>query len=56
MKMVCDTCGSDASYSHKYDAFYCRSCNKWLETKCEDPECAYCASRPERPRDETKKT
>jgi hypothetical protein len=24
-------------------------CNKWLESKCNYPECEYCLDRPERP-------
>lgn len=36
-------------YSEEYDAFYNVETNQWLESKCDDPTCEYCMSRPERP-------
>jgi len=44
----CD-CGNKRKYSDEYDAYYCDSCNKWLEAKCNHPECEYCPNRPENP-------
>jgi hypothetical protein len=44
----CD-CGSKKKHSDQYDAYYCASCNEWLESKCDDPECEYCPNRPDRP-------
>lgn len=37
------------SYSETYDAYYCKTCKKWLEEKCTDKNCEFCASRPYRP-------
>ena len=45
----CPTCKSEKSYSARYDAYYCELCNKWLEVACNDPNCEYCAERPEKP-------
>lgn len=36
-------------YSEKYDAFYDRNKNEWIDSKCHDPNCCYCVGRPERP-------
>lgn len=36
------------AYQKSYDAYYCRACDKWLESPCDDPDCA-CAYRPEKP-------
>lgn len=46
---VCDTCGSKKVYYEKYDAKFCSKENKWLEISCDDRDCEYCKSRPERP-------
>jgi len=42
------TCDKDCkqTYSEQYDAYYCESCNTWLEDRCDDPECEYCTTRP----------
>ncbi len=45
----CDKCGSVIYYDDKYDTYFCQSCNEWLESKCDDPECEYCTKRPEKP-------
>jgi hypothetical protein len=47
------SCGSKKSYSQEYDAYYCDSCNVWLEDKCNDLECEYCPGRPEQPVNES---
>jgi hypothetical protein len=39
-------------YSEEYDAFYNVETNQWIDSKCDDPTCHYCMSRPERPLDE----
>lgn len=36
-------------YSQRYDAKYDDEKLIWLESKCVDPECEYCADRPEHP-------
>ena len=46
----CD-CNSKKKFSDQYDAYYCASCNEWMESKCDDPECEYCPNRPEKPVD-----
>ena len=38
-----------SGYSERYDAFYDTKENVWLDDKCSDPECEFCADRPERP-------
>lgn len=45
----CSKCGSEIQYSNKYDAYYCELCNEWSEKKCEDPECEFCSTRPDKP-------
>ena len=39
----------ERKYSEKHDAWYDPFTNEWSESKCLDPECEYCANRPERP-------
>lgn len=46
---LCEQCGSERQYSNKYDAYYCELCNKWLEETCDDVECDFCPTRPEKP-------
>jgi transcription initiation factor TFIIIB Brf1 subunit/transcription initiation factor TFIIB len=48
-KNTCPTCGSEKSYSNKYDAYFCELCNVWLEEKCTDSGCEFCAIRPNKP-------
>lgn len=36
-----------AKYSDKYDAYYNYDTGEWLEKKCSDPECYFCADRPD---------
>ncbi|MBS3067988.1 HEAT repeat domain-containing protein [Candidatus Micrarchaeota archaeon] len=51
----CPDCEATQWYSMKYDAYFCKKCNKWLETGCKDPECKFCLERPKRPLAEGKK-
>jgi hypothetical protein len=37
------------AYSKEYDADYNVTKNEWVESKCDDPTCKFCANRPERP-------
>lgn len=48
MSSFCE-CGSEKKYNKYYDSLYCELCNKWLERKCDDADCGYCAERPDRP-------
>lgn len=45
----CPKCSSEKQYNDQYDAYYCELCNQWLEEKCYDVKCEYCAERPEKP-------
>jgi hypothetical protein len=47
----CKLCGSPAHicYDHDYDAYYCARCEAWNENVCRDPDCCYCAHRPDKP-------
>lgn len=38
-------------YSEAFDAFYDPDKNEWLESKCDDPTCEFCTTRPEKPFD-----
>ena len=44
-------CGPDCKQlrSEQYDAYYCETCNEWLEDACDDPTCEYCTNRPKLP-------
>lgn len=35
-------------YSEEYDANYNTQTGEWLDDKCDDPTCEFCANRPER--------
>lgn len=51
----CPSCESIQFYSIKYDAYFCKKCNKWLENNCKDPKCNFCLERPDEPIAEGKK-
>lgn len=36
-------------YDCGHDAIFCMTCDLWLEPKCSDPDCEFCANRPEKP-------
>jgi len=42
-------CEESKGYSAEYDAYYCESCNKWLEDRCDNAECEICIGRPPTP-------
>lgn len=46
---VCPRCCEHRIYFDDYDAFFCASCNVWLESACSDATCEYCKDRPEKP-------
>jgi hypothetical protein len=46
---TCPRCGLPAKRSGERDAYFCPVCNQWLEGKCGDPDCEFCAGRPARP-------
>jgi hypothetical protein len=37
------------NYNEKFDSFYCKDCDYWLEEKCDEHDCEYCIKRPEKP-------
>jgi hypothetical protein len=45
----CSICGASQIYHDDYDAYFCPTCNAWLESRCGDASCLYCRQRPERP-------
>jgi hypothetical protein len=45
----CNRCGQPIELDWDYDAHFCRSCNRWIDSKCSDPQCSYCSKRPVRP-------
>ena len=47
----CPTCQIPKSYITAFDAYFCKTCNVWLEENCGDPTCNYCNNRPQSPND-----
>ena len=39
----------DIVYSAEYDAYYNQVTNEWIDTKCDDPTCEFCSTRPAQP-------
>jgi len=35
--------------SEKYDAYYDDETNEWIEPKCSNSDCEFCADRPDKP-------
>jgi len=35
-------------YSEKYDSRYDKSTGEWIQSKCSDPHCEFCANRPDK--------
>lgn len=48
------TCGSMPIRDDRHDAYLCLPCDRWIEKKCRDEKCSYCATRPEKPSEVTK--
>ena len=46
---LCGKCRKKASFDRAFAAYYCPSCNLWLEPKCPDANCFMCKARPEKP-------
>lgn len=42
-------------YSAEYDVYGCKACDVWMEDKCKDKQCEFCANRPEKPSDTVNK-
>jgi hypothetical protein len=46
----CLECGTKLIRNEKHDAYYCPECDAWRESAaCDDPGCAFCVGRPEKP-------
>jgi hypothetical protein len=46
------TCGHDIvnlMRDKKYDAYFCKECDVWIEKQCGDDACEYCPDRPDKP-------
>ena len=48
-KPVCDCGNSNVVLNEKHDAYYCASCDKWLDPACDDDACEFCKGRVEKP-------
>lgn len=48
------SCGTLPTRDPKHDAYACLTCDRWIEKKCRDEKCSYCATRPEKPSEVTK--
>ena len=48
-RRVCPQCGREADHCSEYDSYYCEVCDIWLDPVCGDPNCIFCAHRPEKP-------
>lgn len=46
---ACEFCKRKRCYSEHYDAYFCPYCNRWLESRCGDPNCGFCKNRPHFP-------
>lgn len=47
-KQACtNTC--EKTYNETFDAYFCKTCDRWLEKNCGDKACEFCASRPDKP-------
>ena len=45
----CPVCGEDTFFYDKYDSIVCFRCDVWFSKACDDPNCPFCAGRPEFP-------
>jgi hypothetical protein len=45
----CERCGMPTEYTWDFDASFCRWCNRWIDQKCKEANCEFCAKRPDRP-------
>ncbi|MFY0518812.1 hypothetical protein ACOMCU_13430 [Lysinibacillus sp. UGB7] len=48
-KQCCSKCKFNLVYYEDFDAYFCPKCNRWTESRCNDPKCKYCPTRPEKP-------
>lgn len=48
-RRTCENCEGSRTFCDMYDAYFCSVCDRWLEATCTDPECEFCAPRPDVP-------
>jgi hypothetical protein len=48
-KQICNLCGQPIEMNWDFDALLCRSCNRWVESTCSQPDCGFCRRRPPKP-------
>lgn len=47
---TCPVCSGNTIFLiDRFDTMCCVKCNAWIEPKCSDPNCSYCATRPDTP-------
>lgn len=44
-----ETVETDRQYSERYDSYYSKIQDEWIEHNCIDPDCEFCIDRPEKP-------
>lgn len=45
----CPICGEDTFFYDRYDSIVCFRCDVWFNKACNDPNCPFCAGRPDFP-------
>lgn len=45
----CNRCGQRLLMSDEFDALYCGRCNRWVDSRCSQPDCGFCRRRPAKP-------
>lgn len=45
----CWGCNRTRSLNERYDSYCCTYCDMWLESDCDDAQCAFCKTRPRKP-------
>jgi len=48
-RRFCSKCQHFQLFDIDHDSHFCPLCNIWLEGTCDDPECGFCPTRPEKP-------
>jgi len=48
-RQFCNRCGQPIEMNWDFDALLCRSCNRWVESTCSQPDCGLCRLRPPKP-------
>jgi len=48
-QQFCNRCGEQIEMNWDFDALFCRTCNRWVESTCPQLDCRFCRSRPAKP-------